>query len=83
LDVDHLNPDKLHVEFIDGASADGPITPRTYTLTHSDMTWDIFLTISPRFNFAQVSGFNTRLMRNEVLAKWVVNEEVSYISIAM
>ena len=75
--MDHLNPDKLHVEFIDGANADGPITPRTYTLTHSDMTGNLFLTISQRFNFPQVSGFYTRLMRDEVLAKWDVNEVVS------
>jgi magnesium dechelatase len=75
--MDHLNPDKLHVDFINGANADGPINPRTYTLTHSDMTGDLFLTISQRYNFSQVSGFYTRLMRDEVLAQWDVNEGVS------
>jgi hypothetical protein len=75
--MDHLNPDKLHVDFIDGANPNGPITPRTYTLTHSDMTGDLFLTISQRFKFSQVSGFYTRRMRDEVLAKWDVNEQKS------
>jgi hypothetical protein len=75
--MDHLNPDKLHVDFIDGANADGPITPRTYTLTHLDMTGDLFLTISPSINFSQISGFYIRLMRDEVLAKWHVNEQKS------
>ena len=75
--MDHLNPDKLHVNFIDGANSDGPITPRTYTLTHSDMTGDLFLTISQHYNFRQVSGLYTRLMRDEVLAQWDVGEGVS------
>ena len=75
--MDHLNPDKLHVKFTDDANPDGPITPRTYTLTHSDMTGDLFLTIGQRYNFSQIHGFYTRLMRDEVLAEWDVNEEVS------
>ena len=75
--MDHLNPDKLHVNFVDGADAEGPIAPRAYTLTHSDMTGDLFLTISQNYNYSQISGFYTRLMRDEVLAKWEVNEQKS------
>ena len=75
--MDHLNPEKLHIKFINGANPEGPITPRTYTLTHSDMTGDLFLTISQRFNFSQISGFYTRLMRDDVLAKWEVNDQKS------
>jgi magnesium dechelatase len=75
--MDHLNPAKLHIDFIKGTSPDGPITPRAYTLTHSDMTGDLFLTISQSYNFSQISGLYTRLMRDEVLAKWDVDEEVS------
>ena len=29
---------KLHVRFLEGASPHGPLTPRRYTLTHSDVT---------------------------------------------
>ncbi len=72
--MDHLNPDELYIDFIDGTNADGPNTPRIYTLTHSVMTGDLYLTISQRHNFSQISGFYTRLMRDEVLAKWDVSE---------
>ena len=68
--MEHLNPDKLHVNFIGGAQPDGPLNPRKYTLTHSDMTGDLFFTISQSYNFPQVYGFYTRFMRDEVFAAW-------------
>lgn len=73
----HLNPEKLHVKFIGGANVDGPITPRAYTLTHSDSTGDLFLTIGQGHNLPQVSGIYTRLMRDEVLAEWVENKQIA------
>lgn len=42
-----LKPEKLHVGLAEGSIADGPVTPRCYTLTHSDTTGDLFLTIGP------------------------------------
>jgi hypothetical protein len=39
------------------------------------MTGDLFLTIGPSFDQAQISGFYTRLMRDEVLAEWREEEE--------
>jgi integrase len=42
-----LRPEKLHVSLAEGSIADGPVTPRSYTLTHSDTTGDLFLTIGP------------------------------------
>jgi hypothetical protein len=50
--------------------ADGPVTPRCYTLTHSDTTGDLSLTIGADFDRGQISGWYTRLMRDEVLAEW-------------
>jgi hypothetical protein len=44
--------------------------PRRYTLTHSDRTGELFLTVSKDFCKEQVSGVYTRLMRDEVLAEW-------------
>jgi hypothetical protein len=44
--------------------------PRRYTLTHSDSTGDLFLTIGREYDRAQVSGWYTRLLRDEVLAEW-------------
>ncbi len=65
-----LQPEKLHVTFAPPTSSEGPTTPRCYTLTHSDLTGDLFLTIGPVYNDEQVSGFYIRLMRDEVLGKW-------------
>ena len=65
-----LRPEKLHVRFLSGAGAEGPVTPRCYTLTHSDSTGDLFLTIGPEFDKEQISGLYTRLLRDEVLAEW-------------
>ena len=69
-----LRPEKLHVRFLPGAAPEGPITPRCYTLTHSDATGDLFLTIGPQYDREQVSGWHTRLMRDEVLAEWIDEE---------
>jgi hypothetical protein len=44
--------------------------PRWYTLTHSDRTGDLFLTVGPEADSRQISGLYTRLMRDEVLAEW-------------
>jgi hypothetical protein len=65
-----LDPEKLHVRFIEPKPSSAEFTPRRYTLTHSDRTGDLFLTIAGDFNLKQVSGFYTRLMRDEVLAEW-------------
>lgn len=69
-----LQPEKLHVTLGPGVEADGPVTPRFYTLTHSDRTGDLFLTIAADYDREQISGFYTRLMRDEVLAEWQTAE---------
>jgi hypothetical protein len=68
--MSRLNSEKLHVRLMSGAKPEGPVTPRCYTLTHSDATGDLYLTIGPDYNRRQVSGWYTRLMRDEVLARW-------------
>jgi hypothetical protein len=75
--MEHLNPEKLQVSFMDGVTAEAPITPRAYTLTHSDATGDLFLSVGQHYNFSQISGLYTRLMRDEVLAEWEANEQIS------
>lgn len=65
-----FNPDKLAVKFIHQATPEGPLYPRYYTLTHSDATGDLYLTIGTEIDRQQVSGLYTRLMRDEVLANW-------------
>jgi hypothetical protein len=66
-----LNPDKLHVTFQAGTSAAGLEFPRRYTLTHSDLTGDLFLTVGAEYDKDQISGLYTRLMRDEALAELV------------
>ena len=68
--MSRLRPEKLHVRLVEGVTSEGPITPRRYTLTHSDTTGELSLTIGPSFDKAQISGWYTRLMRDEVLAEW-------------
>jgi hypothetical protein len=65
-----LNPDKLHVRILDKITPERSLVPRRYTLTHSDRTGELFLTIGADYDRRQVSGWYTRLMRDEVLAEW-------------
>ncbi|MBN1304495.1 MAG: staygreen family protein [Anaerolineales bacterium] len=64
-----LNPLKLHVTFQEGLSSSEISLPRRYTLTHSDLTGDLFLTIGAEYDRKQISGFYTRLMRDEAIAE--------------
>ena len=61
-----FNPKRLHIH-----NCAGGITGRRYTLTHSDTTGELFLTIAPEFDPGQVSGWYTRFMRDEVLGEWL------------
>jgi hypothetical protein len=65
-----LNPNKLHVVYQGSVDANKLILPRKYTLTHSDTTGDLFLTIGPDYDNKQTSSLYTRFMRDEVLAEW-------------
>ncbi|MFP3898589.1 MAG: staygreen family protein [Dehalococcoidia bacterium] len=64
-----LSPHKLHVSYLADTGPDHMELPRRYTLTHSDRTGHLFLSIGREFNAPQVSGLYTRLMRDEVLAE--------------
>jgi hypothetical protein len=73
--MDHLKADKLQIRFLNGSTSDGPPYPRCYTLTHSDTTGELFLTIGPIYDHEQISSWYTRFMRDEVLAAWEMDEE--------
>jgi len=68
--VKRLKPEKLHVQFAPGTEPADPVMPRCYTLTHSDTTGDLYLTIGPGHNREQISDWHTRLLRDEVVAEW-------------
>ena len=69
-----LNPEKLYVELRQGVTPIAPILNRHYTLTHSDTTAELFLTIGLEYAFDKVN-----IMRDEVLAEWRVYEELIYL----
>ncbi|XP_062199399.1 protein STAY-GREEN, chloroplastic-like [Phragmites australis] len=53
-----------------GHPAGKPLLPRTYTLTHSDVTASLTLAVSHTINRAQLQGWYNRLQRDEVVAEW-------------
>lgn len=61
-------PEKLHVKIAPDMGR--AKLPRCYTLTHSDRTGDMFLTIAQDYDKAAISGWYTHLMRDEVLGEW-------------
>ena len=61
-----LNPEKLKVEFRNGTTYTKPIIGRKYTLTHSDITAQLFLTIGLTYAWDKVNS-----TRDEVLGKWI------------
>jgi hypothetical protein len=67
-----LNPNKLNVVNLlgDKASEENK-SARRYTLTHSDLTGEMLLTIGLGYDKKQIAGLYTRLMRDEVLADLV------------
>ncbi|KAJ48741.1 hypothetical protein BD780_000863 [Clostridium tetanomorphum] len=69
-----LNPDKLYVEFRTGVTMTEPVIGRKYTLTHSDITADLFLTIGLQFAYDKVNA-----MRDEVLAEWRTNHGFPFL----
>jgi len=63
--MERLDPEQLHVEFTTGVTPTEPIIGRKYTLTHSDITAELFLTIGLEYDYEK-----TTKMRDEVLAEW-------------
>ena len=70
-------PEKLHVQFDDALRDQAAIFPRCYTLTHSDRTGSLFLTIAPTHDLDQVSDWYTQLMRDEVMGEWAASDPPS------
>lgn len=66
-----MSLEKLNVKYLQDVNPKGPINRRHYTLTHSDLTGELFLSIGMEFDKKAISGFYTRLMRDEVTAEWI------------
>jgi hypothetical protein len=72
--MSRLKPEKLHVTLDEGITGEDFQLPRRYTLTHSDATGDLFLNVGKEYDQKAISGFYTRLMRDEVLGEWLESE---------
>ncbi len=66
-----LNPEKLSVTYLPGVLPERLTLPRRYTLTHSDRTGELFLSIGSDYDEKRVSGLYIRLMRDEVFAEFI------------
>ena len=65
-----FNPKKLHVHFDNQENNQNTIFPRKYTLTHSDATGDLFLSIGSNYDYKKFSNLYSKLLRDEVLGEW-------------
>lgn len=74
--MSNFNPDKLHIEFRDGVTEKEPVLGRKYTLTHSDITAELFLTIGLQFAYDK-----TNAMRDELLAEWRIANDFPYLHV--
>lgn len=62
--MSHFSPEKLFVQF-NGVTAVCPVVPRRYTLTHSDSTGTLYLTIGTNYAWGKINP-----KRDEVLGEW-------------
>ena len=75
INMKHLNPDKIHVTYLVGATQEQLILPRRYTMTHFDIMGELFLSIGGDYDTKQISGLYTKLMRDEVLSEFADEED--------
>lgn len=75
--MSNFNPDRLTVEYRDGVSATEPLIPRNHTLTHSDFTGELFLTIGTQFAWDTINPD----LRDEVLGEWKKQGNMVYYNV--
>jgi hypothetical protein len=74
---------RLHVRLEEGILPWGPVVPRRYTYTHSDLTGRLFLTIGADYDRQVLGTLQARLERDEVLGEWVVDERGPRLELRM
>ena len=72
-----LNFNKLHIDFDNRLNDQRSKLPRFYTLTHSDITGDLFLSVGLTYNQEKLSGLYGKLMRDEILGEWINDDRPS------
>ena len=68
-----LNPEKVHVEYRHSITPISPILLRRYTLTHSDTTRELFLTLGNHYALDKIAP-----IRDEVLGEWIYDGSLYY-----
>jgi len=63
-----INPQKVFTEYRDDVTKTSPIDGRKYTMTHSDTTADLFVTIGLSYAEDQINA-----TRDEVRLEWRIN----------
>jgi len=66
--LEKLDPEKLSVTFVPPVTPTDPIRFRRYTLTHSDDTGKLFLTVGLYYDFDKINPET----RDEVLGEWAL-----------
>ncbi|WP_195989589.1 staygreen family protein [Clostridium sp. D53t1_180928_C8] len=66
-----FQPEKLNVSYKDKISTSSSLIPRKYTLTHSDESGELFLSIGSKYDLDQIDYIN----RDEVLGSWEKEDE--------
>lgn len=69
-----FQPERLSVEYRNGVTAAAPVNQRYYTLTHSDTTGQLFLTIGAQYAWDQLNS-----MRDEVFGTWMPHGACFYV----
>lgn len=64
----NFNPDMLETTFVKPITMYNPIKGRKYTLTHSDDTGIMFLTIANEYNYSAIN----QVLRDELLGTWKI-----------
>ncbi len=77
--MSEFNPGKLHVSFDKKVTSKNFVFPRKYTLTHSDKTGDLFLSIGVDFDYKKFSSLYSKLMRDEVLGEWKKADQLKLV----
>jgi hypothetical protein len=70
-----LDPKRLPVSYLIGAAPDKLDLTGRYALTHSDTTGELFLSVGDQYNMRQISGVYTSLMRDDILAELVSDND--------
>ncbi|MGM7702093.1 staygreen family protein [Pseudalkalibacillus sp. Hm43] len=61
-----FDPNKVSTKFLPPANPNYPVVGRKYTLTHSDITGELFLSVGCRIDLESID----QQMRDEVIAEW-------------